>query len=185
MTIYESDMGVDAFEFHVGDLYEIFGEPTEDSTKRVVRFNENSQLVSLQGFAGYTGIKAVKLARLDQNCIVSERERAKQQAEFDTALTKAMENQDKHSENFDNTILIGCLMIVFMFFIGLVFCLCAGRDMMDRINRRFKMSNEHMAHVNVVKYDYESIGGMDLMRSKLEEAQQSASNSEMVVIEDL
>ena len=47
MTIYESPQGVDAFEFHVADLYEMFGKPTEDSVKRVVRFNESSQLVSL------------------------------------------------------------------------------------------------------------------------------------------
>ena len=75
-------------------------------------------------------------------------------------------------------------MIASMFFVGLIFCLCAGRDMMDRINRHFKPSNSNIAHINVIKYDYESIGGMDLMRSKLEEAQQSASNSEMVVIEE-
>ena len=42
VTVYESDQGVDAFEFHVGDLYEMFGKPTEQSVSRVVSFSEDS-----------------------------------------------------------------------------------------------------------------------------------------------
>jgi len=70
---------VDAFKFNVGDLHETFGEPTEDSVAKEVRFDQDSQLVSLVGYASFSGIKAIKLAKLDKNCIVKEAERTRQE----------------------------------------------------------------------------------------------------------
>mmetsp|Transcript_22063 Transcript_22063/g.27115 ORF Transcript_22063/g.27115 Transcript_22063/m.27115 type:complete len:128 (-) Transcript_22063:628-1011(-) len=79
VVVYESKYGVDAFKFNVGDLHETFGEPSEDSVAKEVRFDQDSQLVSLVGYASFSGIKAIKLAKLDKNCIVKEAERTRQE----------------------------------------------------------------------------------------------------------
>ena len=56
---------------------------------------------------------------------------------MDTALNKALAAQDAHSENFDSTIMVGVAMIISMFVVVGVLCLCAGKDMFDRANSRF------------------------------------------------
>mmetsp|Transcript_19043 Transcript_19043/g.25769 ORF Transcript_19043/g.25769 Transcript_19043/m.25769 type:complete len:83 (+) Transcript_19043:669-917(+) len=80
------------------------------------------------------------------------------------------EVSEKHNENYDTTIMIGAVMFASMFVVTLILCLCVGKDMLERINNHFQMSGQERAYVNVVKYDYESIGGEELMKSKLEEA---------------
>ena len=59
-------------KFFVGDLHETFGFPTADSVETVLRFTQDSNLVSLTGLTGFSGIKAVKLASLNKECITLE-----------------------------------------------------------------------------------------------------------------
>ena len=86
--------------------------------------------------------------------------------------------------NYDQTVLVGSVMLVSIFIVTLIFCLCAGKDLVDRVNSYFDMSKPETGLVNVTKYDYESIGGPALVQKKLAEAMENSS-SEMVVIEEI
>ena len=69
VTIYETDIGVEAMLFAVGDLSETFGRmPEEPYTATDLYFTPETRLVSLSGYSSYTGIKGVVLSSLDRDC---------------------------------------------------------------------------------------------------------------------
>lgn len=58
-TIYESELGLEAIEFHVGDKKRLFGTPTEGAKITVTELTEDQPITSLTVVGGYTGIKGV------------------------------------------------------------------------------------------------------------------------------
>ena len=62
VTVYESDLGLEAMKFHVGEKFELFGTPVEGATETVIEFTTDSRLVGFSGIASFTGIKGVQLS---------------------------------------------------------------------------------------------------------------------------
>ena len=59
VTVYETNVGIEALKFNVGPLFETFGKPTADSTETVITFTEENQLVGLTGYESFSGIKGI------------------------------------------------------------------------------------------------------------------------------
>jgi len=68
------------------------------------------------------------------------------------------------TNNYNETMLVGIVVFSAMFIIALIACICIGKNLMDRINQRFFMNHPEKAYVNVVKYDYEKVGGPQLVQ---------------------
>ena len=86
VTVYESDLGLEAMKFHVGEKFELFGTPVEGATETIIEFTAESRLVGFTGIASFTGIKGVQLSSIDRNCTKLAEEQAKKQEQYDTAL---------------------------------------------------------------------------------------------------
>ena len=81
VTIYETEIGVEAMKFSVGEYFETFGTPVEGATETELNFTSESRLVSIGGFSSYTGIKGVQLSSLNKDCAkLAEKQAAEQKA---------------------------------------------------------------------------------------------------------
>ena len=69
VIVYETEIGVEALQFHVKDQYEMFGTPSEGAKETIMSFESDQRLVSLSGYASYTGIKGVTMSKLDSECV--------------------------------------------------------------------------------------------------------------------
>ena len=83
-------------------------------------------------------------------------------------------------------LLISFIPFLALLAISVFLCLCLGKELLLRLNRQFKMGVLERAHVNVVKYDYEAVGGAELAQKKLDEARKEAADKvlEAVVLEE-
>lgn len=136
VTIYETDIGIEAMKFSVGEFSETFGTPIEGAEETEILFTTESRLVSLSGFTSYTGIKSVQLSSLNKDCAKLAEEQAVEQEQLDTALKAAeLDTEEKSSSNFLKTVIVSFTLLIVMAVISIIACFCASKDLLKRLNK--------------------------------------------------
>ena len=138
VKVYETEIGVEALQFHVEEQYEMFGTPTEGAKETIMSFTSDQRLVSLSGYASYTGIKGVQLSKLDSACVKLAEEQAKEQEQLDTAFKAAeKETSDQSTDNLTKSLVVGFVMLATLIVISIFLCFCVSKDLLKRINETF------------------------------------------------